>query len=73
MGLIISRGEKQGVLLPRVAKEQNWNAEQFLEACCEKAQLSHKAWKDPNTLVEVFECMDLEGGMLFKLIEEFIQ
>ena len=72
MGLMISRGEKQGVLLPKVDVEQNWAAEQFLEACCEKAQLSHKAWKDPNTLVEVFQCVVLEGGSLVKLIEDMI-
>jgi AmmeMemoRadiSam system protein A len=71
-GLIVSRGEKQGVLLPSVAKEYNWNAEQFLEAACEKAQLSHKAWADPNTLVEQFTAQIISGGPIIKAIEEFI-
>lgn len=71
-GLIISRGENRAVLLPQVAKEQNWTAEQFLEACCEKAHLSHKAWKDPNTLVEYFTSLTIEGGSLVKSIEVLV-
>jgi AmmeMemoRadiSam system protein A len=71
-GLIVSRGSARGVLLPHVAKENNWSPEQFLEACCEKAQLSHKAWRDPNTLVEYFTSTELQGGSLFQNIEEFI-
>jgi len=72
MGVMISRGEKRGVLLPHVAVEQKWNGEQFLEACCEKAGLSHKAWKDANTLVESFSCHVIQGGNLLKNIEQFI-
>jgi AmmeMemoRadiSam system protein A len=72
MGLIICRGEKQGVLLPHVAIENDWNAEQFLEAACEKALLNHKAWKDPNTLLEYFTCQVLEGGNLISAIKGYI-
>jgi len=71
MGLIVCRGEKQGVLLPHVAVENNWNAEQFLEATCEKAQLNHKAWKDSNTLLEYFTCQVLEGGNLISSIKSY--
>jgi AmmeMemoRadiSam system protein A len=71
-GILVSRGEKQAVLLPQVAVDQKWSAEQFLEACCEKAQLSHKAWKDPNTLVEIFSCLTIVGGSLLKVIQDFI-
>ena len=71
-GLIVSRGEKRAVLLPQVAVERGWAAEQFLEACCEKAELSHKAWKDPNTLVEYFTSLTIEGGPMMKCIEPFI-
>jgi len=72
MGLIISRGEKQGVLLSHVATENGWDAEQFLEATCEKAQLTHKAWKDPNTLVEYFRSEAFDGGNLVKNIQGYI-
>lgn len=71
MGLIVCRGEKQGVLLPHVAIENNWNAEQFLEATCEKALLNHKAWKDPNTLIEYFTCQVLDGGNLISSIKGY--
>jgi AmmeMemoRadiSam system protein A len=71
-GLIISRGEKQAVLLPEVAEERGWTQEQFLEATCEKAQLSHKAWQDPNTLVEYFICTKIDGGSLQDCIKDYI-
>jgi AmmeMemoRadiSam system protein A len=71
-GLVISRGEKRGVLLAHVAKENGWSPEQFLEATCEKAGLSHKAWRDPNTLVEYFESETFDGGNLVKSIQDYI-
>ena len=72
VGLIVTRGEKQAVLLPYVASENHWSPEQFLEATCEKAQLSHSAWKDPNTLVEYFTSLTLDGGKLINNIKEYI-
>ncbi len=71
-GIIVSRGDNRAVLLPSVAEENGWNQEQFLEACCEKAQLSHKAWKDPNTLVEYFHSQTIQGGSLSRKIEGYI-
>lgn len=71
-GLIISRGENRGVLLPQTAEQNKWSREQFLEACCEKAKLSHKAWKDPNTLVEIFESQTLIGKAISEEIADFI-
>jgi AmmeMemoRadiSam system protein A len=71
-GLIVTRGEKRSVLLPHVPVEYNWSPEVFIEACCEKAQLSHKAWRDENTLVEYFTSFNIEGGALLKLIEDFV-
>lgn len=39
-GLIIEgQGWHRGLLLPQVAPEQGWNAEQFLQGCCQKAGL----------------------------------
>lgn len=71
-GVMIFRGENQALLLPEVAVENQWTAEQFLEACCEKANLSHKAWKDPNTLVEIFEVEKIQGGRILDAIQPFI-
>jgi AmmeMemoRadiSam system protein A len=71
-GLIISQGDKRGVLLPGVAFEQKWTSEQFLEATCEKANLPLDSWKDPNTLVEIFTCSIFEAPELFETIREFV-
>jgi AmmeMemoRadiSam system protein A len=70
-GVAITRGKEKAILLPHVAVDEKWSAEKFLEAACEKAQLSHKAWKDKNTLVERFTVLDIEGGKLMPLIEEY--
>jgi AmmeMemoRadiSam system protein A len=53
-GLIVSCGLKRGVLLPQVAAQFHWNAQQFLEETCSKADLARDAWKDPATQVEAF-------------------
>ncbi len=45
-GLIVENGYKNGLLLPIVAVEQNWNYEEFLEGCCLKAGLNKDAWKE---------------------------
>jgi AmmeMemoRadiSam system protein A len=53
-GLMISAGLLRGVLLPQVAVECHWTAEQFLEQTCLKAGLERNAWHDPGTKVEGF-------------------
>lgn len=53
-GLIISQGEKRGVLLPQVATERRWPRERFLEETCEKAGLRADAWRSPDTNIEIF-------------------
>jgi len=54
-GLIVKRGAFQGLLLPQVAVEYNWDAEEFLCQTCWKAGLPHDAWLDPSTEVLTFE------------------
>lgn len=71
-GLLVSREDKQGVLLPKVAKEYSFSSEQFLEATCEKAGLSHKAWKDSNTLVETFTCESYAGKTILEEVSPFV-
>lgn len=53
-GIIIRRGYRQGLLLPQVAEEYNWNRMQFLEHTCMKAGLPVDAWKDSDTEISVF-------------------
>ena len=54
-GLIVSKGGRQGLLLPQVAKEYNWSQEEFLEHTCEKATLPHTAWRNADCHIFRFE------------------
>lgn len=54
-GLIIERGAFSGLLLPQVAAEEGWTAEQFLEHTCLKAGLHKDAWKNSDTKVFKFQ------------------
>ena len=53
-GLIVSNGERRGLLLPQVGQEFGWAAERFLEETCVKGGLDRDAWKDPATRVQAF-------------------
>lgn len=53
-GIMMGRGWNHGVLLPQVATEQGWGREEFLENTCYKAGLPPDAWKDPETIIEIF-------------------
>jgi AmmeMemoRadiSam system protein A len=53
-GLIVSCGDKRGVLLPQVASQYKWSPERFLQETCGKAGLDRNAWKLPGTRVEAF-------------------
>jgi MEMO1 family protein len=44
-GLIISKDQKQGLLLPQVAVERNWSKRKFLEQTCVKAGLPKDSWE----------------------------
>lgn len=54
-GLIMRRGDKQGLLLPQVPVEWEWDRETFLAQTCVKAGLSPDAWHDPDTEIFWFE------------------
>ncbi len=45
-GLIVDDGSSRGLLLPVVASEYSWSAEQFLRHTCLKAYLPEDSWKD---------------------------
>ncbi len=59
-GLIIGRGARRGLLLPQVAPEWEWDAEEFLSNCCLKAGLPPDTWLDENTQVEKFQAIIFE-------------
>lgn len=54
-GLMISTDFTSGLLLPQVATEQGWDAEEFLNQACLKAGLSPDSWLLPATKVETFQ------------------
>lgn len=54
-GLMISTDTAGGLLLPQVATEQGWDAEQFLDQACLKAGISSDAWLLPTTKVQTFQ------------------
>ena len=44
-GLVVEQGRRRGLLLPQVATEWGWTAEQFLRQTCLKAGLPPDAWQ----------------------------
>jgi uncharacterized protein len=50
-GLIVRWRQAEGLLLPQVAVEQQWDAEEFLAETCGKAGLPFDAWLHPETEV----------------------
>ena len=53
-GLVVESGRFRGLLLPQVAPEQGWTAEEFLDGACEKAGLARGAWRSPEVTVYRF-------------------
>ena len=54
-GLMVESGYCRGVLLPQVASERGWSAQEFLEKTCEKAGLSPEAHGNSDFRAWVFE------------------
>lgn len=53
-GLIVRQGPRQGLLLPQVATERNWEADTFLAETCRKAGLPGDSWQRDGVTVETF-------------------
>ncbi len=53
-GLLVTSGLHRGALLPAVAAERGWDSETFLEHTCLKAGLRPDAWREPQTVVQLF-------------------
>ena len=56
-GLMIKRPPFEGLLLPQVATEYNWDVETFLAHTCRKAGLPPDAWKDDETEIWKFSAI----------------
>jgi len=54
-GLMVRLGMNSGLLLPSVAVEHKWSAEQFIMHACEKSGLPPEAWSDPACHVYKFQ------------------
>jgi AmmeMemoRadiSam system protein B/AmmeMemoRadiSam system protein A len=60
-GLQIGRGGAGGLLLPSVATEHGYHAEEFLRQVCLKAGLPTTAWADDDTVIQTFEVASIQG------------
>jgi AmmeMemoRadiSam system protein A len=49
-GLVVSLGDRRGLLLPQVPVEHGWNRETFLDQTCRKAGLASDAWRKGASL-----------------------
>ncbi|MBZ5545105.1 MAG: AmmeMemoRadiSam system protein B [Acidobacteriia bacterium] len=56
-GLVMRKGDKEGLLLPQVPVEQHWDRTTFLEQTCVKSSLPPNAWKDPETDIFMFSAL----------------
>ncbi len=56
-GLIAKRGGRSGLLLPQVAPEWGWDAEEFLSQTCVKAGLPPDSWLLPGTEISKFQAI----------------
>jgi uncharacterized protein (TIGR00296 family) len=54
-GLIVRHGPFNGLLLPQVAVEWGWDAQEFLSQTCMKAGLLPDAWFEPGVQVYKFQ------------------
>jgi hypothetical protein len=56
-GLLIRKGDYEGVLLPQVPTEEGWDRNTFLEQVCVKAGLPQQAWKDEDADLFMFSAL----------------
>ena len=57
-GIIVQKGWRHALLLPKVAQEQGWDAAKTLETVCWKAGLPTDAWRNPAARLQVFTAFD---------------
>lgn len=54
-GALLKLGGRRGLLLPQVAGNHDWTAEEYLAAVARKGMLGPRAWRDPRAQLFVFE------------------
>ena len=59
-GLIVRMSGRSGLLLPQVAPEWGWDAEELLARTCEKAWVPRDSWKKPECVLLAFEAQIFE-------------
>ena len=57
-GIIIEKGYRHALLLPKVAQEYGWNEAQVLDCLCRKAGLPGDAWREPDARLQIFTAID---------------
>jgi len=62
-GLLVTQGNRRGLLLPQVPAEHGWDLKTFLEQTCRKAGLPPDAWEHGATL-EAFTAEIFGEGVL---------
>ena len=61
-GLLMKKGDHEGVLLPQVPGEFGWDRKTFLEETARKAGLPAAAWKDDDTDIFMFTAVVFGEG-----------
>jgi len=56
-GLVIKKGDYEGLLLPQVPTEQGWDKKTFLEQTCVKAGLPPQTWQDEDADLFLFSAL----------------
>jgi uncharacterized protein len=69
-GLILRAKYGSGLLLPQVATEYNWTAEEFLKNLCRKAGLGQAAWKEPGCKIYRFQAQIFSEDAFGRIIEK---
>ena len=62
-GLILRRGMREALFLPKVPIEQGWKLEEYLENLCLKAGLTADSWLDPDSKLYKFEAGVFSEGI----------
>lgn len=55
-GLMITKGNSRGLLLPQVATQYGWDRERFLQETCRKAGLKSDDWKH-DAIIHCFSAL----------------
>jgi AmmeMemoRadiSam system protein B/AmmeMemoRadiSam system protein A len=68
-GLRIVKDQNAGLVLPSVAVKNELDGLKFLKAACRKAGLHEDAWRDEDTIVQVFDGVSIHGSILPEHLE----